>query len=209
MKVRRFILSLLLNERQRQIIWQALQFSAHTYKRRHNPEGFATVCQVMNEIEPKMFKEKKRWTREEVERLIEESSELVSHKVDKIAKEAYNKGLRQGRSEAVKQRTVEDMHGIATPLRPFPFGEVHHIVVKNGKAYADGELLPGMTFNKETCEDCENKDDCGLYQEVLKDEFNSEKEEAAEGEKTSEKAEETASEAQNNEHQPEGEAKSE
>lgn len=201
MKVRRFILSLLLNERQRQVIWQALQFSAHTYKRRGQVEGFATVSQVMNEIEPKMFKEKKNWTRKEVEALIEESSELVSQKVDAIANEAYQKGLRHGRSEAVTQRTLEDMNGIAAPLMPFPMT----VIVKNGKVYADGELLPGMTFNKDTCEGCENKDDCGLFQEVLKDEFNSEEEEAAEGEETSEHAEEAPRKPRNDGHHPEEE----
>jgi hypothetical protein len=190
MKLRRFILSMLLNERQREVIWQALQFSAHTYKRRNNPEGAAVVYQVMTEIEPKMFAEKKSWSKKEVEQLIEKSSELLSEKVDAIAKEAYAKGVRHGRSEAVKQRTWEDMTGEAEKyvghLRPFP----------------SGVILPGMTFNKETCESCDNKEDCGIYQTVLKAEFEENEEEAAEETKGTEQADKAPSEADNNEHQP-------
>lgn len=195
MKLRRFILGMLLNERQREVIWQALQFSAHTYKRRNNPEGAAVVYQVMTEIEPKMFAEKKSWSKKEVEQLIEKSSELLSEKVDAIAQEAYAKGVRHGRSEAVKQRTWEDMTGEADRMK------WHHDVATL-RPFPSGVILPGMTFNKETCESCDNKEDCGIYQTVLKAEFEESEEEAAEETKGTEQTDKAPSEADNNEHQP-------
>lgn len=74
MKIRRFILNRILNARQREMIWAALLFSAHTYKRRGNMEGFAAVTRVLDETQPILGVKERTWTREEVEALIEESS---------------------------------------------------------------------------------------------------------------------------------------
>lgn len=149
MKIRRFILNRILNARQREIIWAELLFSAHTYKRRGNMEGFAAVTRVLDETYPILGVKEWTWTREEVEALIEESSDRNNRKINEIAKDSYNKGLQAGRSQAIRERMKEDDEG----------------------------LQPGHEFSKEKCEGCEHKEDCELYNVVLKDEF-----ESAEGE---------------------------
>ena len=179
MKIRRFILNRILNARQREIIWAALLFSAHTYKRRGNMEGFAAVTRVLDETYPILGVKERTWTREEVEALIEESSDHISRKINEIAKDSYNKGLQAGRSQAIRERMKEDdehahhIQEIADTILPFPFGLA--IAVKRSE---DSEgLQPGHEFSKEKCEGCEHKEDCELYNVVLKDEF-----ESAEGE---------------------------
>lgn len=171
MKIKRLILGWLLNRRQREVIWQALCYSAHTYVRRGQAKEAATVIRVIDETGSLLDVGKKTWTKEEVENLIEESSELVSKKVNEIANEKYKQGFQAGRSEAIKERIFEDMAS-GTP-----------IVVK------------GKTFSKEECESCEEKEGCSLYA-VLKEEFDKGEEEEAKPEKSSEQAEEAPEKAE-------------
>lgn len=46
-RLKRFILSLLLTKQERVMIWNALWFSNHTYRRRGNVDGAAAVQMVM------------------------------------------------------------------------------------------------------------------------------------------------------------------
>lgn len=50
-RLKRFILSLLLTKEERVMIWNALLFSKHTYRRRGNEDGAAEVQKVMNRTE--------------------------------------------------------------------------------------------------------------------------------------------------------------
>lgn len=50
-RIKRFILSLLLTKQERVMIWNALWFSNHTYRRRGNVDGAAAVQMVMNRTE--------------------------------------------------------------------------------------------------------------------------------------------------------------
>ena len=170
MKIRRFILNRILNARQREMIWAALLFSAHTYKRRGNMEGFTAVTRVLDETQPILGVKERTWTREEVEALIEESFERISRKINEIAQDAYKKGVHAGRSEG---------------------------------------LQPGHEFSKEKCEGCENKEDCELYNVVLKDEFESAEGEDEKKENGTEQAEETDEHADTEEGKTEGEDKHE
>lgn len=211
MKIRRFILNRILNARQREIIWAALLFSAHTYKRRGNMEGFAAVTRVLDETQPILGVEERTWTREEVEALIEKSSEHISRKINEIAKDSFNKGLKAGRSEAIRERLKEDeeqahhIEGIADTIRPFPFGIA--IAVKRS---GDSEgLQPGHEFSKEKCEKCEHRENCELYNVVLKDEFESVEGEDEKKENGTEKAENAGEHADSEEEKTEGEEKTE
>lgn len=51
MNFKKQIFKMLFNKRQRAIIWQAVLFSEHTYRRRGNVNGAATVLTVINETE--------------------------------------------------------------------------------------------------------------------------------------------------------------
>lgn len=209
MKIRRFILNRILNARQREIIWAALLFSAHTYKRRGNMEGFAAVTRVLDETYPIIGVEERTWTREEVEALIEKSSEHISQKINEIAQDAFKKGVHAGRSEAVRERIKEDaqhVHHIeefADELRPFG------IIIGVRRGEESEGLQPGHEFSKEKCEGCEHKEDCELYNVVLKDEFESAEGEDEKKENGTEKAENEVEHADTEEGKTEGEDKHE
>lgn len=177
MNFKRFIINRVLSKRQREILWAALLFSAHTYKRRGNMDGFAVVSRVIEELKTIMGFEERTWTKEEVEALIEESSEVISRKVNQIAKESYDKGVRAGRSEAALERISEEN----------ALGELLTVGLAMG-------IVPKRTeeFSKEKCESCESKEECDLYNAVLKEQFEEDEREEAEAKKDLEKAEETA-----------------
>ena len=210
MKIRRFILNRILNARQREIIWAALLFSAHTYKRRGNMEGFAAVTRVLDETYPIIGVEERTWTREEVEALIEKSSEHISQKINEIAQDAFKKGVHAGRSEAVRERIIKEdaqhVHHIeefADELRPFG------IVIGLRRDEDSEGLQPGHEFSKEKCEGCEHKEDCELYNVVLKDEFESDEGEDEKKENGTEQAEKEGEHADTEEGKTEGEDKHE
>lgn len=209
MKIRRFILNSILNARQREIIWAALLFSAHTYKRRGNMEGFSAVTRVLDETQPILGVEERTWTREEVEALIEESSEHISRKINKIANDAYKKGAHAGRSEATQERIKEEaeqahhIEEFADTLRPFG------IIIGVRRGEESEGLQPGHEFSKEKCEGCDNKENCELYNVVLKDEFESAEGEDEKKENGTEKAENEVEHADTEEGKTEGEDKHE
>lgn len=198
MKIKRIIVNLLFNRRQREVIWAALLFSAHTYRRRGNMNGFAVVTRVIEELRGCLGFEERTWTNEEVEELIDKSSEAISKKIDHISKEAYQQGVAHGRQEIIEQLqsglgNERSMEEYADELRPFP-----SIVIGVRKS-SEGE-----TFSKDKCESCENKEDCDLYNAVLKEEFEADDREEANADKTAEQ-EEKPSETADSEDNAEGE----
>lgn len=209
MKIRRFILNRILNARQREIVWAALLFSAHTYKRRGNMEGFSAVTRVLDETQLILGVEERTWTREEVEALIEESSEHISRKINQIANDAYKKGVHAGRSEANQERIKEEaeqahhIEEFADTLRPFG------IIIGVRRGEESEGLQPGHEFSKEKCEGCDNKENCELYNVVLKDEFESAEGEDEKKENGTEKAENEVEHADTEEGKTEGEDKHE
>lgn len=71
-RLKRFILSLLLTKQERVMIWNALWFSNHTYRRRGNVDGAAAVQMVMNSTEHVLGVNKKTFTKEEVDQIIKD-----------------------------------------------------------------------------------------------------------------------------------------
>lgn len=55
--MKKFLIRLIFNKRQREIIWNAIVFSQHTYKRRGDIDNASEVGVVINETE-KLFTEK-------------------------------------------------------------------------------------------------------------------------------------------------------
>lgn len=190
-KLKRFILSMLLTKQERVMIWNALWFSNHTYRRRGNVDGAAAVQMVMNRTEglivPKGRKYSEKELTEIVEGVINEAAKASEEVTRHIARQEFNKGYRKGRSE----RTLEE---IVEPLRPFP-------------NQVDGEITEGMEFDREKCETCDERENCIVFALV----FGQDKEEDAEvsdsklteGEDTEggEKAGEQASEGTEGHHE--------
>lgn len=155
MKIGKFIFNRLFNKRQREVILQALIYSAHTYKRRGNVEGYSEVSRVIGELSDKFGLKEKTYTEREVNEIINESSEILANKMQELSKQAYKKGYESG-------------------VKSVPFPALVG-VIRSGES-----LEPGMEFSKEKCESCEHKEECSLYS-VLKDEFESEEKKTEEG----------------------------
>lgn len=106
MNLKKRIFKMLFNKRQRAIIWQAILFSEHTYKRRGNVNAAASVQTVINETEKIFGFDKSNFTKEEVDEIVagvinegkahiqdafRKGAEVAEEKI----KEAYNDGFKR------------------------------------------------------------------------------------------------------------------
>lgn len=196
-RLKRFILSLLLTKQERVMIWNALWFSNHTYRRRGNVDGAAAVQIVMMNrteglIVPKGRKYSEKELVEIVEGIINEAAKASEEVTRHVARQEFNKGYRKGRSE----RTLEE---IAEPLRPF--GRAVHVEEKDGKLEVDMELNEGMEIDREKCETCDAREGCIIFAMI----FGQDKEEDAEGSDSKPtEGEDTEKEEKDEEQAPEG-----
>lgn len=169
-RLKRFILSLLLTKQERVMIWNALWFSNHTYRRRGNVDGAAAVQMVMNRTEglivPKGRKYSEKELTEIVEGVINEAAKASEEVTRHIAHREFNKGYRKGRSE----RTHEELQELVAPLRPF-------VAPRHEEDVIDGGLHEGMEFDREKCEACDSREGCIVFAMI----FGQDKEEDAEG----------------------------
>lgn len=109
---------MLLNKRQRAIIWQAILFSEHTYKRRGNVNAAATVQTVINETEKIFGFDNLHFTKEEVDEIVagvinEDNAHIQDafRKGTEIAKEKINEAYNAGFNsciEELKKRAKKD-----------------------------------------------------------------------------------------------------
>lgn len=102
-RLKRFILSLLLTKQERVMIWNALWFSNHTYRRRGNVDGAAAVQMVMNRTEGLLVPKGRKYSEKElveiVEGVINEAAKASEEVTRHVARQEFNKGYRRGRSE--------------------------------------------------------------------------------------------------------------
>lgn len=195
-RLKRFILSLLLTKQERVMIWNALWFSNHTYRRRGNVDGAAAVQMVMNRTEGLLVPKGRKYSEKElveiVEGVINEAAKASEEVTRHVARQEFNKGYRKGRSE----RTLEE---IAEPLRPF--GRAVHVEEKDGKLEVDMELNEGMEIDREKCETCDAREGCIIFAMI----FGQDKEEDAEGSDSKPtEGEDTEKEEKDEEQAPEG-----
>lgn len=96
-RFKKFILSMLLNKRERIIIWNALWFSNHTYRRRGDINGAVAVSQVMQRVEYILGVTSQLYTKEEVDKIVEQVIEnIVKEVVTKRMSVGYDKGEEGG-----------------------------------------------------------------------------------------------------------------
>lgn len=96
-KIKKFILSMLLNKKERIIIWNALWFSNHTYRRRGNINGAVAVSQVMQRVEYILGVTSQRYTKEEVDKIVKQVIENIAKEVaTKRMSVGYDKGEEGG-----------------------------------------------------------------------------------------------------------------
>lgn len=113
MNFKKQIFKMLFNKRQRAVIWQAVLFSEHTYRRRGNVNGAATVLTVINETEKTFGFDKRHFTKEEVDNIVagvlsdgkahlEEVFRKGSEVAEEKIREAYNAGFKRCLDEIEK-----------------------------------------------------------------------------------------------------------
>lgn len=156
MKIGKFIFNRILSEKQREIIFEALFYSARTYKKRGDMDNFSKVSRVMGELKDNFDLKGKIFTQQEVDEIIENSSRVIADKIKDLTQKSYERGLSDG------------------------FKKLPMLVLKREEG-----IVPGMQFSKDKCESCEHKNDCSLYAQ-LKEEFNSSEESKEEDESVKE-----------------------
>ena len=126
MNFKKRIFKMLFNKRQRAIIWQAILFSEHTYKRRGNVNAAATVQTVINETEKIFGFDKPHFTKEEVDEIVagvinEDKAHIQDafRKGAEVAKEkineAYNAGFKRCIEELEKRAEKDEKIKLEKP----------------------------------------------------------------------------------------------
>lgn len=108
--MKKFLLKLLLNKKQREIIWQAMIFSEYTYRRRGNVDGAAVVQTVINETQTTFDVVKSNYSKEEVDYIVAQVIKDTRAESEKTIKDAYKKGVDSCRQEleTAYQKGVDD-----------------------------------------------------------------------------------------------------
>lgn len=101
MSIKKFIFNRIFNQRQRDIIWNAVLFSQHTYRRRGQVDNAAVVQQVINEV-AYLFKVKRNYSQEDVDAMIQAvTKDFQNYQME--AENKINKAYQKGVSDGVKK----------------------------------------------------------------------------------------------------------
>lgn len=101
MSIKKFIFNRIFNQRQRDIIWNAIIFSQHTYRRRGQVDNAAVVQQVINEVSH-LFKVKRNYSQEDVDAMIQAvTKDFQNYQTE--AENKINKAYQKGVSDGVKK----------------------------------------------------------------------------------------------------------
>ena len=177
MKVKAFILNCLFNKRQREIIWNAVLFSEHTYRRRGDVDSAAQVQQVINEVAT-TFGVKETFTRQEVDEIMKRTGQQVADDIQKVVGEKLQKAYKDGRKAGIKETLDKLSEKIADNFKP---EGIEH-------------LVKGGMIDTKKCETCEHKDECGTLKMIR--EFEQETKDEAEHEDNQEHAGNDAGDAE-------------
>lgn len=143
MNIKRFIFNRLFNERQRRVIWDAVLFSEHTYKRRGNVDGAARVRTVINEVANTAATKQRTFLESQVLDIVNSEVEAAIENERKTLKQKLNKAYRRGISDAEK-KMMEELE----------------------KVQQKSILVKGGTIDRERCDTCEIKDTCIVRQAI-------------------------------------------
>ena len=135
MSIKKFIFNRIFNKRQRDIIWNAILFSQHTYRRRGQVDNAVVVQQVINEIEH-IFKVKRNYSQEEVDAMIQAvAKDFQNYQTE--AENKINKAYQKGVSDGVKKALSD----VKNQLNEMKTVHISGIVIKKEKednAESDG-----------------------------------------------------------------------
>lgn len=149
MKAKAFILNCLFNKRQREIIWNAVLFSEHTYRRRGDVDSAAQVQQVINEVAT-TFGVKETFTRQEVDEIMKRTGQQVADDIQKVVSQKLQKAYKDGRKAGIKE--ILD--------------KLNEKFVDDFKPEKIEPLVKGGLIDTKKCEECAHKDDCGTLKMI-------------------------------------------
>ena len=156
MNVKRFIFNRIFNQRQRDIIWNAIVFSQHTYRRRGQIDNAAVVQQVLNEVKS-IFFASKSFTQDEVSAIIskmENSFKAYQKEAENKVRQAYEKGVLEG----VKKASSEIQEEIKKMSKPSIKGCVVVVRSKNEEENEEQEEKNNVPDAKEPENNPEGKE---------------------------------------------------
>lgn len=136
MKVKNLLVKMLFNKRQRQIIYNALVFSAYKYRKNGNVDKAVEVQIVLNEVSDKLGIVPETFTREDVDNIVNN----IINKAQRDKENAYLAGIYEGKKNCVNN--------------------------DENKSKDVGVLTVGTVINLEKCEKCEGKNNCLLYKAI-------------------------------------------
>ena len=156
MNIKRFIFNRIFNQRQRDIIWNAIVFSQHTYRRRGQIDNAAVVQQVLNEVKS-IFFASKSFTQDEVNAIIgkmENSFKAYQKEAENKVRQAYEKGVIEG----VKKASSEIQEEIKKMSKPSINGCVVVVRSKNEEENEEKEEKNNVPDAKEPENNPEGKE---------------------------------------------------
>lgn len=147
MSIKKFIFNRIFNQRQRDIIWNAIIFSQHTYRRRGQVDNAAVVQQVINEV-AYLFKVKRNYSQEDVDAMIQAvTKDFQNYQTE--AENKINKAYQKGVSDGVK-KALSDVKNQLNEMKTI---RVSGIVIKKKDDVESDENGGSMSDN-----DTDNKD---------------------------------------------------
>jgi hypothetical protein len=149
MKAKAFILNCLFNKRQREIIWNAVLFSEHTYRRRGDVDSAAQVQQVINEVAT-TFGVKETFTRQEVDEIMKRTGQQVADDIQKVVGEKLQKAYKDGRKAGIKETLDKLTEKFVDDFKPEKIEP----------------LVKGGLIDTKKCEECAHKDECGTLKMI-------------------------------------------
>lgn len=170
-KIKRFIFNRLFNERQRNVIWQAVLYSEHTYKRRNNAEGVARVRQVINEVAEIAATKQRTYLESQVNEIVQAQVNAALNGANEKMAAAY----KEGKAAGVKA-TIDEM-------KRYVKVELKNFGIKPVEVYDEGEVhfIKGMKIDRKKCEKCKHANDCFVKAAI--DEIEADESEDAKDEK--------------------------
>ena len=149
MKAKAFILNCLFNKRQREIIWNAVLFSEHTYRRRGDVDSAAQVQQVINEVAT-TFGVKETFTRQEVDEIMKRTGQQVADDIQKVVGQKLQKAYKDGRKAGIKETLDKLTEKFVDDFKPEKIEP----------------LVKGGLIDTKKCEECDHKDECGTLKMI-------------------------------------------
>lgn len=134
--MKKFLIKLLFNKRQRMTIWHALVYSAYKYRKHGNVDAAVKVQIVVEEVQNKLGIVPTTFTKDEVDKIIND----VMNGAKTMEQNAYKAGVKQG----IKQANVNE----------------------NKNKPVVSMIGVGSVVDLNKCEKCESKDGCIVYNSI-------------------------------------------